>query len=143
MEQNFTDSPDMMCRFDAITTGLLVTDTGGLLLTTIAIACVFLKSMEGTLRAILLSYLSSNIASCSVLVYGILSCIGENNAEKVLHMSVNISTVVSLSHILLLLLHYYILLTSNTRKNVIDIIGLLFAAWITSATIGTLKVSAP
>ena len=49
--------------------------------------------------------------------------------------------VLSLSHLLLLILHYYLLLTPYTRKKANDNLGLILTAWITSAALGNMNVS--
>ena len=99
-----------------------------------------MKTINGTLRAIIFSYLTANIISGSMVIYSMVNCIAEQE-QDVLNSTVNISIVVSLGHLLLLLLHYYLVLTSNRKENVIAVIGLLLAAWITSATIATLLIS--
>ena len=49
--------------------------------------------------------------------------------------------VLSWSHLLLLLLHYYILLTGSGRQRARDFFGLILTAWITSSAIGSINIS--
>lgn len=125
----------MECPFkpSAITTMFVI--SGGFILTAAAIVCLLFNRVSGCLRGIMLSYLTSNIVACIIFLYQLAMnpCNGHVTADVI-----NMSIVSSLSHILLLILHYYIILTSNAKPN---FIALIPTAWITSATSGTISSS--
>ena len=72
-----------------------------------------------------------------MFVFGITTYVCHHD-EHPLDYIFMMSIVMSLSHLLLLILHYYITLTSTKTKAALDFSGLIIIAWITSALIGSM-----
>ena len=128
----------MDCYFDTDIMICLILYYGGIFSTLLAVICLLTNQfIEQSLRAILLSFSISNMAGSGMFVFGITTYVCHND-EHPLDYIVMMTIVLSLSHLLLLILHYYITLTSSKKKMAVDFSGLIIIAWITSAAIGSM-----
>ena len=107
----------MTCHFDSDITLALIANCGGAASTFLALLCLLMsRSVEQSLRAILISYSTSNMIGSGMFVFGIVAYVC-NHEEHPLDYIVMMTIVMSLSHLLLLILHYYITLTTSKKVN--------------------------
>lgn len=117
----------------------LLVNGGGLICSITAVLCLLINpTIEQSLRAILVSFTLSNVAGSGMLVFGVFKYASHRSDQHSLDYIVMMAVVMSLSHILLLILHYYIALTTSKKKMALDFSGLIITAWITSAAIGSM-----
>ena len=128
----------MECAFDTdFTIGLFI-NACCLLFTIMSFVCTFTNSsMEQSLRGILLSFSLSNITGSGMFVVGIITHVCHSDDHLLDHI-VMLTMVLCLSHLMLLILHYYITLTSSKTKKAVDFSGLILTSWITSGAVGSM-----
>ena len=106
----------MKCQLDGDFILGLFTNGTGLFFTVVSFVCTLTsKSMEQSLRGILLSFSLSNITGSTMFVVGIVTYVCHSD-EHLLDYIVMLTMVLCLSHLLLLILHYHITLTSSKTK---------------------------
>lgn len=129
------------CEYTTPMVVTLVINCGAVLSTITATLCIVTNdSMERSLKGILISFSTANVLGGSLLLYEILTIICRLN-DHMLDNFIIVSMVLSLSHLFLLALHYFLLLTSNVKKKAKDFFGLIPTTWITSAALGNMNVA--
>ena len=102
----------------------LLVNAGGLICSITAVLCLLINpTIEQSLRAILVSFTLSNVAGSGMLVFGVFKYASHRSDQHSLDYIVMMAVVMSLSHILLLILHYYIALTTSKKKMALDFSG--------------------
>ena len=119
----------------------LITNGVGMILTGIAILCIATNgTVEPSIGRILLSFSIANIIGASMLTYDAIQMICLQGAHTVGFL-VTITLLLSISHVMLLTLAEYIILTSRTENNAGNYIGLITLSWIISISAGSLDVT--
>lgn len=128
MECNFNDTSTIV-KFILC---LLVNVTGFILTLTSIVLVILNGALEISLRSILISYSVANLIGIAFIVCDILSSICDGNIRSFMAISV----LLTLTHLLILLLVEYVILTSSTRRRLQNFTGLLIIAWIISISLG-------
>ena len=112
----------------------------GIILTLLSIVCLLANTkIDRSVRGILLSFLTANIIGIAMLTCDTIALICYPGGQK-LGLIVTVSVTLSLSHLMLLLLAEYIILTSSSRRSGSDFTGLITLSWIISLSIGSVNV---
>ena len=133
----------MSCNFETIEVIAVTVNCIGLLANLISLACILTnKELERSLRGILVSFSFANVLGACMFAYDLVAHACAVEVTDPYDFVLIITTVLSLSHLLLLNLHYYIIITSGNRvKKGRDFSGLVLTAWITSAALGSMNVT--
>lgn len=127
-----------------------------IILTSVSLLCVVCNtSLERSLKGLVLSFNIANLVGACLLLYQPMSMLICNNdaADKQTFVTpttgvgeddsrfefvILVTYVLSMSHVIILVLHYYIKLTTSRkhRKYATDYAGLVVISWILSATLG-------
>ncbi len=105
------------CEFDSDNIIPLIINTGAILFTITAIVAIISHgSIDKSLRGILLSFLTANLLTGCAFFYDIVVFSCEYHS-RTLTFIFKVSMVLSLAHVLMLILHYHVAITSSkTRK---------------------------
>ena len=118
----------------------LITNCGGVLFTALSLICLITNTaMDLSIRRILLSFTIANLVGTGILTYDTITLICYHGGHR-LGFAVTITVTLTVSHLLLLMLAQYIILTSGSKHRANDYIGLILTAWILSITLGMLNV---
>ena len=127
-----------MCIFDTDLVVVLLVNCGAIFCSLLAIASLATNtSKEQSLRTLLISFVVSNASGSCIFVFGVVRYVCHSDVHP-LDFVVTICMVLSFTHILLLILHYYIVITSTKTKKASEFVGLIVTGWITSAAIGSM-----
>ena len=119
----------------------LVTNCSGVLFTVFSIICVITNvSIDPSLCGILLSFSIANLLGIVMLTYDTIALICYHGEQR-LGFVATISVTLSTSHLMLLILAEYVIITSSSsRRSVKDFTGLIIISWIISVTLGSVNV---
>lgn len=119
----------------------LVVNCGGMLMTILSLLSLAINpAMDPSLQRIFISFSIANLIGTGMLTYDSISLICSHNGEDRLGIVVTITVTLSLSHLMLLMLAEYIILTSGSRHRANDYTGLILISWIISFTLGGMNV---
>lgn len=126
-----------MCHFETHTTLCLAVSVGGIVFTFISIICSLTNSRtDSSLRCILISFSLANMAGCCMFTYDTVANVCAHSSGSA-DFLVIITMSLSLFHLMLLTMNYYII-QKNTKRQPLDNLGLILTAWITSAALGSM-----
>ena len=131
----------MSCRLEEFTSICLMINSGALILIIISLICTVInRSIERSLRGILISYSAANTVGSCFFIYDMLtySCGGDH---KKLNFMYAVTVLMSFAHILLLILHYQNILSCSKKTKGRDFVGLIFTSWVTSSALGCIETS--
>ena len=132
---------EMACNFEEGSIATLIIHCGSLVSIIIGLLCVLTNtSIERSLRGILISYSIANVIGSGFFTYDILTYPFQDE-DLYANFMYQVTMLMSLAHLLLLILHYHIILTSNRKKKGRDFVGLILTAWIAAATLGCVNAS--
>ena len=130
-----------MCTVHTYQIVNLIVNSSAVICTILSLICVITNiAIEQSLRGILISFSTANVIGAGMFTFDTVIFMCSHGGER-FDLIVNVSMALSLSHLMLLILHYYITLISTLRRRARDYVGLILTSWIVSAALGSLTVS--
>ena len=131
----------MVCTFNTHRIINLMFNFGEILSTLFSIICIAtIYSLDGSIRGIMLSFSVANLVGACMFLFDTIS-VGCYHDDDQFDFIVILTNVLSLSHLMLLVLDYYIIFTTNSKRKARDFSGLILTSWILSATLGSMNIA--
>lgn len=118
----------------------LVTNAGGLFVNIIAMICIVLNlTVESGIRRIILSLSIANILGTGMLFYDSFKLMCNGSHDRMGFVT-TITTMLSLSHVMLLILAEHIIMTCKKERKAGHFNGLILVSWVISLSGGSMDV---